>query len=39
MYSIVGESNSSMNTEIRIIIIGDDRNGKNLIIEKFFEDA
>lgn len=39
MYSIVGESNTSMNTEIKLIIIGEEKTGKNMIIEKFLEDA
>lgn len=38
MYSIVGESDTSMNTEVKIIVIGEEKTGKNLIIEKFFED-
>ena len=29
MYSIVGESNTSMNTEVKIVVIGEKTTGKN----------
>jgi signal recognition particle receptor subunit beta len=39
MYSIVQERDSSMNTEVKIIVIGEKGSGKNQIIEKFFEEG
>lgn len=38
MYSIVGESDTAMNQEVKLVVIGEEGTGKNLIIDKFFED-
>ena len=39
MYSIVSESISTMNTEVKIVVIGEKGTGTNKIIDKFFEDT
>jgi GTPase SAR1 family protein len=39
MYSIVGESSTSLSTQVKLVVIGDESSGKDLIIEKFFEES
>ena len=39
MYSIVGESPYTINTDVRLVVIGEKGSGKDLIIDKFFEDG
>ena len=39
MYSIVGESNTSLSTQVKLVVIGDEGSGKDRIIEKFFEES
>ena len=39
MYSIVGESPYTINTDVRLVVIGEKGSGKDEIIEKFFEDG
>lgn len=37
MYSIVGEGNTSMSTQVKLVVIGDEASGKNYLMDKFFE--
>ena len=39
MYSIVGESSTSLSTQVKLVVIGDEGSGKDRIIEKFFEES
>jgi len=37
MYSIVGDSGTSMSTQVKLVVIGDEVSGKDHIIDQFFE--
>ena len=39
MYAIVGDSGTSLSTQVKLVVIGDENSGKDSIIEKFFEDS
>lgn len=39
LYSIVSENTSTINTEVKIVVIGEKGTGTKKIIDKFFEDT
>lgn len=39
IYSIVGDSGTSMSTQVKLVVIGEEESGKDRVIQKFFENG